>query len=248
MHASAASCFSARWGDALGYPIEFDKGATIDEHGGPPQHLTRSSRGPAFVSDDTQMTFFTVEGLIRWLFALRSEPAIAALPYLLGAYQRWYGTQRVIAPRSAASKAVTKGKRWGGRLVARGGARRDGDSGGGECGPQARRLWIAITRGDRGLRRRVVGEEALAIGLACALGHRGSARRTLWTAVAHDGDSDSMGSIAGNLLGAMAEGLGDAEEWSSEVEMYELADELSADLSAASSGGAVSEVSYPRGP
>ncbi len=47
-----------------------------------------------------------------------------------------------------------------------------------------------------------VGEEALAIGLCCAL-VAPDVRSGLLLAVNHSGDSDSTGSIAGNLLGAM---------------------------------------------
>jgi ADP-ribosylglycohydrolase len=47
-----------------------------------------------------------------------------------------------------------------------------------------------------------VGEEALAIGLCCAL-VAPDLRAGLLFAVNHSGDSDSTGSIAGNLLGAM---------------------------------------------
>jgi ADP-ribosylglycohydrolase len=92
-----------------------------------------------------------------------------------------------------------------------------------------------------------VGEEALGIALACALAHRGSTRETLWAAAAHDGDSDSTGSIAGHLVGAMADGAGDAAEWGDEVEMVNLVEALAADLHAAMSGGAVDDVEYPRG-
>ncbi len=53
-----------------------------------------------------------------------------------------------------------------------------------------------------------VGEEALAIALLCAATCAdGSAREAvaaaLWRSVAHAGDSDSTGSMVGNLLGAM---------------------------------------------
>jgi ADP-ribosylglycohydrolase len=47
-----------------------------------------------------------------------------------------------------------------------------------------------------------VGEEALAIGLCCAL-VAPDVRSGLLLAINHSGDSDSTGSIAGNLLGAM---------------------------------------------
>lgn len=47
-----------------------------------------------------------------------------------------------------------------------------------------------------------VGDEALAIALFCVLRHPDDLKACLIAAVNHDGDSDSTGSIAGNLLGA----------------------------------------------
>lgn len=47
-----------------------------------------------------------------------------------------------------------------------------------------------------------VAEEALAIGLYCALKYRDDFEKALIASVNHKGDSDSTGSITGNLLGA----------------------------------------------
>ncbi len=47
-----------------------------------------------------------------------------------------------------------------------------------------------------------VGEEALAIALYCVLRHDRDFRSTVIAAVNHDGDSDSTGAIAGNIMGA----------------------------------------------
>ncbi|MBR6790660.1 MAG: ADP-ribosylglycohydrolase family protein [Oscillospiraceae bacterium] len=47
-----------------------------------------------------------------------------------------------------------------------------------------------------------VGDEALAIALFCVLRHPDDLKDCLIAAVNHDGDSDSTGSIAGNILGA----------------------------------------------
>ena len=46
------------------------------------------------------------------------------------------------------------------------------------------------------------GEEALAIGLYCAMQHFDSFEEAMIAAVNHSGDSDSTGSVAGNILGA----------------------------------------------
>lgn len=56
-----------------------------------------------------------------------------------------------------------------------------------------------------------VGEEALAIALACALTVQGSSSEdvaaALWRWALHGGDSDSTASLTGNLLGAMHGGV-----------------------------------------
>ena len=46
------------------------------------------------------------------------------------------------------------------------------------------------------------GEEALAIALYCALKHFDSFEDAMIAAVNHGGDSDSTGSVTGNILGA----------------------------------------------
>ena len=47
-----------------------------------------------------------------------------------------------------------------------------------------------------------VGDEALAIAVYCALRYQDDLDEGLCAAVTHDGDSDSTGAIAGNILGA----------------------------------------------
>lgn len=83
-------------GDALGYPIEFDRGEDIVRRQGtaPPEGLICPGRdGLALVSDDTQMTLFTAEGLIRaqqrWLERGICDP----VGVVAGALLRWYATQ-----------------------------------------------------------------------------------------------------------------------------------------------------------
>jgi ADP-ribosylglycohydrolase len=48
-----------------------------------------------------------------------------------------------------------------------------------------------------------VGDEAWAIALYCVLRHSDSVERAIIAAVNHDGDSDSTGSICGNIMGAI---------------------------------------------
>ena len=64
-----------------------------------------------------------------------------------------------------------------------------------------------------------VGEEALAIGVYCALRFNDDFRSALIAAVNHDGDSDSTGSITGNILGAVLGTNGIPEQWGYRVEL-----------------------------
>lgn len=74
-----------------------------------------------------------------------------------------------------------------------------------------------------------VGDEALAIGLLCALRAK-DIRHGLLLAVNHDGDSDSTGSIAGNLLGALAGFDEIPADWRQEVEGSDLLATIVEDL------------------
>jgi ADP-ribosylglycohydrolase len=79
-------------GDALGYPIEFvtSHAEIVRLHGAaPPARLLRCEDGAVHVSDDTQMTLFTAEGLV--LAKKHDVPTLAAVH---GAYQRWLYTQQ----------------------------------------------------------------------------------------------------------------------------------------------------------
>ncbi|HYQ16230.1 MAG TPA: ADP-ribosylglycohydrolase family protein [Polyangiaceae bacterium] len=90
-------------GDALGYPIEFERPGTalLARYGSAAPARLRFVDSPnaGLVSDDTQMTLFTAEGLIRARLAGEADTT----RFLLGAYQRWYGTQAM----RPASKPVT---------------------------------------------------------------------------------------------------------------------------------------------
>jgi ADP-ribosylglycohydrolase len=73
-----------------------------------------------------------------------------------------------------------------------------------------------------------VGEEALAIAVCAALAARGLPDGLL-LAVNHSGDSDSTGSIAGNILGAM-HGVGAIPaSWLSQLELREVITTLALD-------------------
>ena len=77
-----------------------------------------------------------------------------------------------------------------------------------------------------------VGEEALAISLYCCLRHQNSFIDAVSFAVNHNGDSDSTGAIAGNIIGAYLgfEGLKETfpDYW--KVESYDLITEIASDL------------------
>ena len=74
-----------------------------------------------------------------------------------------------------------------------------------------------------------VAEEALAIAVYCALVAR-TFRQGVVLAVNHDGDSDSTGSIAGNLLGAMHGVKAIPEAWLEPLELREVIAETAHDL------------------
>jgi ADP-ribosylglycohydrolase/protein-tyrosine phosphatase len=80
-------------GDALGYPIEFiASGTTIAKRFGEraPTELAFARPSPAEISDDTQMTLFTAEGLIR---ARQGGAGDAAVEAVQRALHRWLSTQ-----------------------------------------------------------------------------------------------------------------------------------------------------------
>ena len=74
-----------------------------------------------------------------------------------------------------------------------------------------------------------VAEEALAIGLYCALVAKDYARGVL-LAVNHGGDSDSTGSIAGNLLGLIHGEDAIPTRWLAELELREVVATVANDL------------------
>ena len=74
-----------------------------------------------------------------------------------------------------------------------------------------------------------VAEEALAIAVYCVL-KASSLREGLLLAVNHDGDSDSTGAIAGNLLGAIYGANAIPGEWLEPLELRDVITETSDDL------------------
>lgn len=72
-------------------------------HPTPPVRLPSDRSGLAVVSDDTQMTLFTAEGMIRACQRFRDRGICSPQDVLLHAYLRWYNTQ------------TDEGRIWGGR-------------------------------------------------------------------------------------------------------------------------------------
>jgi ADP-ribosyl-[dinitrogen reductase] hydrolase len=93
-----------------------------------------------------------------------------------------------------------------------------------------------------------VGEEALAIALLCAGTCQGGSpeaiAEALWRSVAHAGDSDSTGSMVGNLLGAMYGVEALPPRWLDDLELAGVIDRVARDLHAALEGR-VDESDYP---
>ncbi|GIG63679.1 putative ADP-ribosylglycohydrolase [Longispora fulva] len=79
-----------------------------------------------------------------------------------------------------------------------------------------------------------VAEETLAIAVYSALSHPADARAALLLAVAHDGDSDSTGAVAGNLLGASGAAL--PADWLAGLELADVIGRVAEDLVAALHG------------
>jgi ADP-ribosylglycohydrolase len=79
-----------------------------------------------------------------------------------------------------------------------------------------------------------VAEEALAIGLFCALTAKdrtpSATAEALRSSVAHPGDSDSTGSITGNLLGAMGGTEALPADWLVDLELHDVIESVGRDL------------------
>ena len=87
-------------GDALGAPVEFMSAAQIRRRFGPDgigDYAEAYGRRGA-ITDDTQMTLFTAEGLLR-AFVRDTLKGLASFPSVVShAYLRWLRTQGVTAP------------------------------------------------------------------------------------------------------------------------------------------------------
>lgn len=89
-------------GDSLGYAVEFDSIDSIRARFGP-EGLTSFGQldGGSHFSDDTQMTLYTVDGLLEALEWANDGVAADETACLWLAYLRWLATQGVETPSSA---------------------------------------------------------------------------------------------------------------------------------------------------
>jgi ADP-ribosylglycohydrolase len=90
-----------------------------------------------------------------------------------------------------------------------------------------------------------VAEEALAIGLYCALMGDGDFRKGVLLAVNHSGDSDSTGAMAGSLLGAILGKAGIPAEWLEVLELRAEIEQVATDLANRYEDGEKWRVRYP---
>lgn len=75
-----------------------------------------------------------------------------------------------------------------------------------------------------------IAEEALALAIYCALSYPDDFRKALLLSVNHSGDSDSTGSITGNILGALLGTQAIPSEWIEKLELSDVVRQVGADL------------------
>lgn len=75
-----------------------------------------------------------------------------------------------------------------------------------------------------------VAEETLAIAVYCALKHIDSFDKAIRASVNHNGDSDSTGSVTGNILGAYLGYNAIPEKYISDLELHDIISEIAEDL------------------
>jgi len=324
-------------GDALGYPVEFMSRQQINDSYGPPGINILPQ--PALISDDTQMTMFTAEGLLRATVRINERGGCHPPSVVHQSYLRWLYTQgeenqalahtfskdgwllqhkelhhrrapgmtclsALQAPRMGTMETpLNKSKGCGGVMrVAPVGLidddpfRRAGQIAAithghptgylaagvlaaliselmagmelGEAVQSAVRqlktyahhqetlrcieLALELLDNDGDLESDIrcigqgwVAEEALAIGIYCALASDCDFRTGISLAVNHDGDSDSTGAITGNILGAYLGARGIPADWLSHVQLSPQLTQLADDLLQGYQAGSEWRERYP---
>ena len=79
-----------------------------------------------------------------------------------------------------------------------------------------------------------VGDEAIAIAIFCALRYQDDLAQCLSAAVTHDGDSDSTGAIAGNILGAWLGAGAIPAKWLDVLELRDVVEKMAVRIHEAS--------------
>ena len=94
-------------GDALGNPVEFEKISSIKNYYGKNgiQDLFVNSKGLAEITDDTQMTMFTADGIIKALLKTFDKNTLPDLKTIFNSYKLWFNTQSYIPH-------IQKGSGW----------------------------------------------------------------------------------------------------------------------------------------
>lgn len=94
-------------GDALGNPIEFDRISSIKKKFGNNgiQDLLVNSKGLAEITDDTQMTMFTADGIIKALRKTFDKDKLPDIKTIFESYKLWFNTQSYLPH-------IQKGKGW----------------------------------------------------------------------------------------------------------------------------------------
>lgn len=85
---------------------------------------------------------------------------------------------------------------------------------------------VPDTEAIRALGEGWVGEEAMAIAVFCAVRYQEDLAQGLSAAVTHDGDSDSTGAIAGNILGAWLGASAIPSEWLETIELRDVVERM----------------------
>ncbi len=94
-------------GDALGNPIEFDSISSIKKRYGKNgiQDLLVNSKGLAEITDDTQMTMFTADGIIKAIRKAADKTNLPDIRTIFDSYKLWFNTQNN-------NSHIQQGKGW----------------------------------------------------------------------------------------------------------------------------------------
>ncbi|MBP1542881.1 MAG: ADP-ribosylglycohydrolase family protein [Oscillospiraceae bacterium] len=107
-------------GDALGYPVEFMNTDEIEKlygRNGITAPKIDKAAGSAIISDDTQMTLFTAEGII-WADRLGGKTEVSSYTtYVFYAYQRWLYTQEKLIASREYAHVIEKNTEFSSRLL-----------------------------------------------------------------------------------------------------------------------------------